>query len=351
MKKNEGNKHNPYTLMFGKEPKNIISRIVQSDEVYNTFSSDEPSQQIYMITGVRGSGKTVFMTELAKRFKKEKSWVTVELNPAVDILKDFAAKLYEDSRFKELFREAKINLSLFGIGVEISGVSPISNIEVAITRMLESIKKSNKRVLITIDEVTNTEYMKVFASAFQIFIRQDLPLFLLMTGLYENINQLQNDKMLTFLYRAPKIYLKALNIGSIASDYRKNLGVDNEESRTMARLTRGYPFAFQVLGYYSFEAGEYNETVEELFRSYLEEYVYDKIWSEMSVTDRKVLYVAARNSSGSVSEIREELDMAKNEFSPYRDRLIKRGVISGEERGYIRFTLPLFEEFVMDRYI
>lgn len=58
--------------------------------------------------------------------------------------------------------------------------------------------------------------MQAFASAFQIFIRQDLPLYLLMTGLYENINNLQNEDNTTFLYRAPKVELKSLNITTIS---------------------------------------------------------------------------------------------------------------------------------------
>ncbi|MBR3317729.1 MAG: hypothetical protein IKG21_07965 [Atopobiaceae bacterium] len=35
--------------------------------------------------------------------------------------------------------------------------------------------------------------MRVFAASFQVFLRQNLPVFLLMTGLYENINELQNE--------------------------------------------------------------------------------------------------------------------------------------------------------------
>ena len=73
--------------------------------------------------------------------------------------------------------------------------------------------KKKKRLLITIDEVTNTKKMRIFASAFQIFVRQDYPIFLLMTGLYENIHELQNEKSLTFLYRAPKLRLGLLDNG------------------------------------------------------------------------------------------------------------------------------------------
>ena len=42
--------------------------------------------------------------------------------------------------------------------------------------------------------------------------------------------------------------------------------------------------------------------------------------------------------------------MTTNEFNPYRDRLIKKGIVDGNERGYIKFILPLFEKYVPDNY-
>lgn len=99
------------------------------------------------------------------------------------------------------------------------------------------------------DEMTNSEYMKVFAGAFQIFVRQELPVFLLGTGLYENIEELQNEKSLTFLYRAPKIQLKPLNNVAIINKYKTIFNISAKQASQMAGLTKGYPFAFQVLGY------------------------------------------------------------------------------------------------------
>ena len=49
------------------------------------------------------------------------------------------------------------------------------------------------------------------------FLRQDLPVFLLMTGLYNNIHALQNDKALTLLLRTPRIELEPLNPIAIAN--------------------------------------------------------------------------------------------------------------------------------------
>ena len=43
-------------------------------------------------------------------------------------------------------------------------------------------------------------------------------------------------------------------------------------------------------------------------------------------------------------------DMETNEFNPYRKRLIRKGIVSGETRGYVYFTLPLFGEYVVANY-
>ena len=179
-------------------------------------------------------------------------------------------------------------------------------------------------------------------------IRQDLPIFHLATGLYDNIRNLQNEKSLTFLYRAPRIDLRPLNIASVAQNYKKNLNVDDDKARQMAKLIRGYSFAFQVLGYFSWEKnGDYEAVLPDL-RLYLDEYVYDKIWSELSAKDKSVLQGISEVPSGKIEDIRKILNMDSNEFNPYRKRLIDKGIISGEDRGYVKFGLPMFEEYVQD---
>ena len=198
--------------------------------------------------------------------------------------------------------------------------------------------------------MTNSESMKVFAGAFQIFVRQELPVFLLGTGLYENIEELQNEKSLTFLYRAPKIQLKPLNNGAIINKYKTIFNISQEQASQMAQLTKGYPFAFQVLGYLTWNNnGDYHAVLGE-YAQYLSEFVYDKIWSELSPKDRAVARAIADVKSGKIKDIREQLGMETNEFNPYRKRLIKKGIVSGEMRGYVYFTLPLFDEYVIENY-
>lgn len=337
---------NPYSLVFGETPKQMISRVVQEDQIIKTFKSDSPSQRIFMITGIRGAGKTVFMTNIAKSFKSEDDWIVIELNTYRDMLQSLASKLASDNKLAIAFKSAKLNLSFFGLGLEVSNAAPITDIETVLQRMLETIDKKGKKVLITVDEVNNGENMRIFTSSFQILIRQDLPVFLLMTGLYEDISRLQDEKSLTFLYRAPKIELKSLNLNTIANNYSKNLGISITVATEMAKLTNGYSFAFQVLGYLTWEnKGNYKEVLG-TYQQYLEDYVYTKVWSELSVKDKEVCIAIANSSTGRILEIRDSLNMTNSQFNPYRDRLKKRGVIDGDTYGYVSFALPLFKEFI-----
>ncbi len=336
---------NPYSLAFGKKPEQYISRPVETEKIKNDFESG--NQPVYIITGVRGSGKTVLMTDVIRSFDR-KEWIVVELNPKRDMLHTLASKLNSENTFVEIFKNAKINLSFFGIGVEIKGVAPITDMEVALSKMLKALDKKGKKVLIAVDEVINTEYMQIFASSFQIFIREELPLFLLMTGLYENVDALQNEDNLTFLHRAPKIEIRPLNISYIADNYSEVLNIDRETALEYAKLTKGYSFAFQVLGHFLWENGRMDKKVMTEYKHYLFEYVYEKIWSELSNNDKKVCRALSESKEGKVSEVKELSGMDTNNFNPYRKRLIRRGLINGDTYGYIIFTLPMFDEFVMD---
>ena len=328
--------NNPFTISFGKAPLQYISRFAQTNEIEENFSAEIPSNQIYMITGVRGAGKTVMMTTIAGKFAGNDDWIVVELNPARDILNGLAGKLYGIPEMHKLFLKAKLDFSAFGLGVSIEGATPTTDIEAALELMLEHIKKSGKRLLITIDEAVNNENVKVFASSFQIFMRHEYPIFLLMTGVYENIYNLQNDKSLTFLYRAPKIVLEPLNITAIKHSYMKVFDISEEEAERMARLTKGYSFAFQVLGYlYWKNAKRQIDLILPEYDQYLDEYVYSKIWSELSEGDKKVLYEISISGETQVKMLREKLSMSSEAFSVYRDRLKRKGIINTEHYGHV----------------
>lgn len=339
---------NPFTIYFGKKPEQFVLRLSQTREIIDTFASDTPSTQVYMITGIRGCGKTVMMTDISKSLSEKKEWITVELNPERELLSSLAANLYAIPELHRIFIKAKLDFSALGLGVSIENAPPVTDIENAVDKMLSHIRKAGKKLLITIDEVICNENIRIFASSFQIFIRKDYPIFMLMTGLYENIYELQNEKSLTFLYRAPKIFPEPLNLSSISLQYRKVFDISDDEAREMAALTKGYSYAFQVLGYIRWE--EKTKSLEGLmpmYDQYLDEYVYRKIWSELSANDKRVIYAISETGDSRVTKIREHLGMSTSEFSVYRDRIKRKGLINTADYGRITLVLPRFDVFAL----
>ena len=343
-------KKNPFTVAFAMKPKQFVPRYQQMKEIIDTFNSEYPSSTVYMLSGVRGSGKTVMMYSIAEELKGDEDWIVIPLNVNRDILHSFAAHLYDVPILKPFIIETKIDLSLLGIGISLEKSNKVSDVETAIIQLLKIIKKLKKRVLITIDDVSDNEAMRAFCSAFTIFIGEGYPLFLLMTGIYENIFELQNEKTLTFLYRAPRIEMNSLNIGAIADSYQSVFKIGDEKALEMAHKTKGYSYAFQVLGYMTWlYSEESDKQIEKRVSDYLGEYSYSKIWYELSEKDKEVVSIMARNEFDTVKVIRDAMKLESNAFSVYRSRLLRKGVLVSRGYGKIEFALPYFKEFVLNQ--
>lgn len=335
--------NNPFELTFGLKPSNYISRLKQSDEIISNFKS-KTGNKSFLITGVRGTGKTVMLSHISKQFENEKNWIVIELIPNYDMLEQFASALYDSSIMNKIFNNKTFGFSFSGISFSIIGEKPITNVISLIEVLLDRIKKCDKSVLIAVDEVSNNDYVKTFTQAFQLLIRKEYPIHLLMTGLYQNIYELQNDKDLTFLYRAPKISLEPLNLAAITNSYQELLNITKEEALLLAKETKGYAYAYQVLGYLMWEEEEKKISKKLLsqFDQYLSEFVYDKIWEGLSEKEINIIIKISRN---------ETLDMKPNEISVYRDRLIKYGVLESRQRGKLSFALPRFKEYIDNKLL
>ena len=332
---------NPFTLTFDKKPSEYIIRRNHIEEVKNAFLEEPSRCQSYLIKGVRGSGKTVLMTALAREIADIPEWITVDLNSSQNLLEDLSYRLLDACESSKDIIDRGIDISIAGFGVGIGA----GNDRDCVSRcesILNYLQKNNKKLLITIDEVYNGQNMKQFASQFQIWLRKDYPIYLLMTGLYENINAIQNDPQLTFLLRSPKITLEPLGMAQVAKQYEKSLNVNREVATQLAKQTKGYAFAFQALGmiyYDNRDALPMEEILSEL-DEYLDEYVYNKIWSGLSEQDRNVILQMNDDSAVKVGDICEAIAMPSATFSKYRERLINKGLIIGSQHGYVELALP-----------
>lgn len=342
---------NPFAINFGIIPTQYIARNLITDEIITELESDNVQNPCFMLTGIRGSGKTVAMTSIERIMGEKEDWIVIGLNPQRDLISSLVAKLYDTHEFINKFVSTNMNLSKFGIGVSVENNPPIADIESALEMILKEIKKKNKRLLVTIDEVSNTLYMRQFASVYQILIRQELPIFLIMAGLYQNIQNLENEDTLTFLYRTPKYEMEPLNITLIQQKYMNIFQVSPEDAFDMAVITKGYAFAYQVLGKFIWESVDKKVTEDVLikFDEALARYVYDKIWSELSSVDKWYLKFIAQKGTMETSELLSLTKKKQNEFAQYRVRLRDKGILDVSTHGVVRMILPRFDVFVKNR--
>lgn len=172
-------------------------------------------------------------------------------------------------------------------------------------------------------------------------------MYILASGLPQNIYSVTNSKTLTFLRRAQKCNLSPLELSTIIQVYSKVFSLPDETIIKMAGLTKGYSYAFQLLGDLVWKNNmKYTEDLMNEYDFALAECSCDKIYSEMSNKDIFFMETITKNHVSTVRELVNELGITLQEFSVYRDRLIKSGILYSPKREYFEIALPRFGEYL-----
>lgn len=350
---------NPFTTTFSKAPEYTYISTNKTDEILENFSYDRPSESVYKITGVRGSGKTVILAkieeELRRESNKERGWLVFDLNPTRDMLEQVAAMLQKEGFGKNGIKSRSLNVSATvlgtggGIGYASEQEKDFFDIGVEIESMLQKAQESGKKILIGIDEVSKTLEMIRFASEYGRWLRANYPVYFVCTGLYENIQEVSNVKNLTFFRRATTIKTEPLNMARMTEMYKYRLQIQHEEALKMAKCTKGYAYAFQKLGALYFKKKS-DESLEQLLpdlKAELFAYSYEKIWEEMTETDRFLVRLLTDKVEYKREDVLKLMGERAGNYSMYRDRLLKRGILEGRQ-AYISLALPFFADYVKE---
>lgn len=342
---------NPFNPTFGDVPKlflksssdnefdNIIQMIIKSDFARSIF-----------ITGVRGVGKTSLMMRVSEELSRRDDFYIVDLINREGILGSLLRLLGSQVNSKLQQTLKSINsISIGGISVSRDIESP--NTDILLDELMQGIKKENKKVLITIDEVTNNKPIRDLVQMFNAFKRKKYPVYLLMTGLPDLVLNLQNDEKLTFLLRSDKIVVSPLQKLDIFNTYQKVFSCKQEVATRMTNMTKGYSYAFQLLGYLLFKQQDGKvpdmksvEKVANEYKNTLYNNAYQKIFSEISTMDQQYLYAVCGNHK--LDEIAKIMGKSNVFVAQYRRRAIERNLVVPAKMGYVTFTLPFFEDYL-----
>lgn len=194
--------------------------------------------------------------------------------------------------------------------------------------------------------------MRDFIKAYNDLRNQGYPLKVVMTGLPENVLDVQEEKNLTFFLWAETYVTTALDQVAMIKAYQQTLGADFELGEQLAKATGGYFYAFQLLGDHLYRkratgASLNAALVESLmpeFKLYLFNRAYQTIYKTGSERDRQ--YLRAIQGWKKTSEVIKLMGATKNTVAKCRERALARQIVKNDGYGYVVYRLPYFGDFI-----
>lgn len=364
---------NPFRPTFGASPRFWAGR----KAILEGFSEalDSPvghPDRAMLISGTRGIGKTVLLTEL-EDIAEARGWISVRGIGGTGMAEHLINTAIP-SHIAKLNPQAETRLKTLGIAglgrVETEldprygQLQPVPTVETRIRQLLDY--TSDSGVFIAIDEVQDApgEDLAAVAQAFQNLIKDELPVALAFAGLTVGTRDLLDLPGTTFLRRASAYELGPLTADdtvSLLASTADGSGIHfgNAAARRAAEVSFGFPYLVQLIGALAWRVTKddaNSEVTEAVIEEILKEAI-DTFGSQVHrpalrhVTDlqREFLRSMARlgGEEQSIGEIAVLLKKTTTGISRIRAALIKQELIEPSSHGHVRFTQPYMAEHLL----
>ncbi|MCL2808352.1 MAG: ATP-binding protein [Coriobacteriia bacterium] len=352
---------------FGNKPKYIIGRGGVTSEFVNSLALPVGHRnRATILIGQRGTGKTTLLLnfeEIAEQADIVCARVAASdemLDEIIQAIQLNGAKYVPSSKAK--VKGISVGVLGFSFGLTFSEEAKTQlGFRMKLSLLCDELEKHDKGVLILVDEVqTSTAAMRTLATTYQHLVGEGKNISVVMAGLPSSISTVLNDDILTFLNRANKVFLEPLPYGEISAAYanefaRQGKTVAPEVLKEVAKATRGYPYLFQLVGYYILKYSQSSnaiteETVKLATHTSREEMVssiFNAALAPLSQRDKDFLKAMSKDIEFSrVSDIRQRMKVSQAYVQMYRSRLIEAGVVSPAGRGLIAITIPYLGEYL-----
>ena len=370
---------NPFKPTAGKMPPILIGRQSIIDDFKEGLENGAGAPgRLMLITGQRGYGKTVMLTELG-RVAKDAGW---------EVISETASEGMCDRLVSALVRPG---MKLRGANVQPSiGVSGILNAslggasfsvdQVALT-LREVVNQRlakmprGKGIVFTIDEAQAASMadMVALATTIQHVIRdEDMRdvsdsdkhgVAFVFAALPSLMDELLHERVLTFLRRSVQHDLGLVAYPDVRSAYIEvvregGLAIDSEVAELAAEASDGYPYMIQLVGYYMWRAAEVrgSKEIEEadviqgkkdalvLFDDAVCAPLFDGLTAAQKLFVKAVAKEAPQPAK--VSEIANRAHRSASWVSKYRASLIKERVVESAGYGLVRLSASHLAEYV-----
>lgn len=356
---------NPFKPTAGAEPPVLAGRKKVIDDFTDGLTEGPGAPgRLMRISGPRGSGKTVLLTELGD-IAKDKGWVVVDETAGKGLVDRITERLAR--QLPEANASMDIDLGFVKAHAGVSSGTGGADIRTVLDEATGRIGK--KGVLVTVDEVQDADKgeMAAISQAVQHLIREKKDVAFVFAGLTMGVADFINGEAMTFLRRAKAEQLKSIPDDDVAAAFEKTFGdsgmpiAGNALSDAVA-ATGGYAYMVQLVGYNVWKVARRHfgespavttEDVREGAEMAMEDYVEAVIEPALSrLSKRAMSYLVEMSGSDGPSStgcVAKSLGVPAQSLSNVRASLIAKQVIEPTEaRGYVDFAIPWMREYVGD---
>lgn len=360
---------NPFTPSFGRVPAVMAGREIAIDEIIGALEDapDDPCLSSIFI-GPRGTGKTAMLACLGRRAEEE-GWIAVNVTSSEGMLEDViqqarrrASHLIDTSSRREV---VAVSVAHVG-GVQFDGAEKEKlNWRSRMTELVEKLGEHEVGLMIGVDEVDpDLPEMSQLVSVYQHFVMEGRRVALMMAGLPDKVSSLINGKSVSFLRRASRRWLGLVPDYEVRAAFVDTFAlsgktVESDALDEMVKMTSGYPYMLQLVGYRSWNESKNDGMVRlpavqaggAMAKEDFRERVLNATLDELSPKDLKFLAAMLEDDEFSAQrDIAKRLDPGTSAKTPsvsaYKKRLVERGLIEDKGRGNLRFALPMLREYL-----
>lgn len=370
---------NPFKPTAGKMPPILIGRQSIIDDFKEGLENGAGAPgRLMLITGQRGYGKTVMLTELG-RVAKDAGWEVISETASEGMCDRLASALVRPGmKLRGVNVQPSIgvpgilNASLGGASFSVDQIA-LTLREVVNQRLAKMPR--GKGIVFTIDEAQAASMadMVALATTIQHVIRdEDMRdvsdsdkhgVAFVFAALPSLMDELLHERVLTFLRRSVQHDLGLVAYPDVRSAYIEvvregGLAIDSEVAELAAEASDGYPYMIQLVGYYMWRAAEVrgSKEIEEadviqgkkdalvLFDDAVCAPLFDGLTAAQKLFVKAVAKEAPQPAK--VSEIANRAHRSASWVSKYRASLIKERVVESAGYGLVRLSASHLAEYV-----
>lgn len=357
---------NPFKPTAGAEPPVLVGRERVIEDFRDGIEEGVGAPgRLMRITGPRGSGKTVLLTELGD-IAKEYGWTVVDVSASGNLVDKVKRALRRDKSRAEASIEA--NLGIVTARASVNKETGDMGLREVLTDVSAGLTDKGLGLLITIDEVQdgNEDEFRELATTVQHLIRERVNIAFVFAGITTGVMNLINGKALTFLRRAKAEELASIPIDEVADSFKETfdkagLEVCRDILDRMAASTLGYAYLIQLVGYGVFAQAKRHAKTSRVVSDNDCDLGISRAYGDFSdavllpaldeLPERSIEYLLAMaedDDKSGTGTIARRMGLEPSQLSATRRQLIERQVIDAPSRGLVRFAIPRLREYLLE---